>query len=1122
LLKIVESPSAAVRLDAASRFLLESPPATEVLIVSASRGAADDFVRARARTRGATFGLYRFSLTQLAARLAAPLLARERLSPTTGLGVQAVAARALFEADADQALTYFAPVAGTPGFPRALARTLEELALAMVTPAGVRPLPDVGADLAHLVERVDEQFQSASAVDRAAFLRCATRAAASRQDAYARCRLLLLDVPVMNVTEQRLVEALVERAPVAFATIPDGDVRTRQALATLGAIERGYRGDAGGGVDASGLHHVREHLFAATTPPRRDPIDAVELFSAPGEGRESVEIARRVLREARRGVPFDRMAIALRAPQHYAGLLEHALERAGIPVFFERGTRRPHPAGRAFLALIACALDNLSARRFAEYLSLGQVPYPGEKGSYPFSAEGSRKRGTTPFPTPVRGDAAAASPSDAYPISTDEVFGPLGDRAEAAATGATEAERAETEPGLPAQRAFRAPWKWERLLAESRVITSGERWTRRLNGLIHECELQRRELARTEPGSPRIDHLERKIDDVVQLAAFALPIMRLMAAWPPQATWAEWLEHFVTLAPRVLRHPDRVLRVLADLRPMGVIGPVTLAEAARVLADRLASIETDPPGRRYGRVLVASPAQLRGRTFDVVFIPALAERMFPQKPREDPLLLDEARERLDANLVSRTERAELERLQLRLAVGAAESRVYLSFPTVEIGEGRPRVPSLYALEVWRAMTGRVPSADELQQAAARTSQATLAWPAPADSREAIDALEHDLATLRGLVDEPDHRARGRAQYILQLNDCLQRSVRERFMRGRKTWTHWDGITAATDRVRPILAGQRLGARRYSLSALQKYATCPYQFLLGAIYRLRPADDLEPLQRMDPLTRGSLFHAVQTAFYRQLQSENALPVTPAAVDRALAVLDAAVATIAGEQYELLAPAIDRVWHDEIAAIRRDLRLWVDEIARAGGKWIPRQFEWAFGYADGGALAVGRDPTSRAEPVVIDGRFHLHGSIDLVEERAGTGELRVTDHKTGKYRGKDHMMVDGGRALQPVLYSLALEEATGRRVLEGRLYYATTAGGYRDVRIPLTPQARRVGVEVLEIIDRAIETGFLAPAPDEKACTWCDFRPVCGPAAEHRINRFKSRDPLADLLALRKKP
>ena len=118
-----------------------------------------------------------------------------------------------------------------------------------------------------------------------------------------------------------------------------------------------------------------------------------------------------------------------------------------------------------------------------------------------------------------------------------------------------------------------------------------------------------------------------------------------------------------------------------------------------------------------------------------------------------------------------------------------------------------------------------------------------------------------------------------------------------------------------------------------------------------------------------------------------------------------MLDEAVDDDRREQYELLAPAIDRVWHDEIGAIRRDLRLWVDEIARAGGEWVPRRFEWAFGYEDGGALAVGRDPTSRREPVTIDGRFQLHGSIDLVEEHAATGELRVTDHKTGKYRGKE---------------------------------------------------------------------------------------------------------------------
>ena len=41
-----------------------------------------------------------------------------------------------------------------------------------------------------------------------------------------------------------------------------------------------------------------------------------------------------------------------------------------------------------------------------------------------------------------------------------------------------------------------------------------------------------------------------------------------------------------------------------------------------------------------GRVFVGGPQQARGRTFRVVFVPGLAERMFPQHPHEDPLLLD--------------------------------------------------------------------------------------------------------------------------------------------------------------------------------------------------------------------------------------------------------------------------------------------------------------------------------------------------------------------------------------------------------------------------------------------------------------------------------------------------
>src|SRR5207237_3072009 len=68
------------------------------------------------------------------------------------------------------------------------------------------------------------------------------------------------------------------------------------------------------------------------------------------------------------------MAVFLRTPSHYLGLLEHACDRGGVPAYFDRGIRRPDPAGRAFIALLSCAVEGLSAKRFDEYLSLGQVP----------------------------------------------------------------------------------------------------------------------------------------------------------------------------------------------------------------------------------------------------------------------------------------------------------------------------------------------------------------------------------------------------------------------------------------------------------------------------------------------------------------------------------------------------------------------------------------------------------------------------------------------------------------------------------------------------------------------------------------------------------------------------
>ena len=88
------------------------------------------------------------------------------------------------------------------------------------------------------------------------------------------------------------------------------------------------------------LAALRQRLFAPMPPAPREPTGELTFFSAPGEAREATEIARRIVEESRRGVRFDEMAIFVRSPKDYMGLLEHALRRAQPPQPHESADRR--------------------------------------------------------------------------------------------------------------------------------------------------------------------------------------------------------------------------------------------------------------------------------------------------------------------------------------------------------------------------------------------------------------------------------------------------------------------------------------------------------------------------------------------------------------------------------------------------------------------------------------------------------------------------------------------------------------------------------------------------------------------------------------------------------------
>jgi RecB family exonuclease len=1091
------------RIACARAWLQGRAAAEEVLIVGATLDAANELARGVGKQRAGAFGWHRLTLPQLAAAIAAPALVARQLTPLSAIGTEATVTRIVYRLNEEGRLGRYQTLAAAPGFPRAVAGVIRELRLARSVPdalAGTVP------DLLPLIAAYEAELKDAGLTDWAGVLALATEVASVggvSQHRFVGLPLLLLDVPIAREAELAFIGALVAPSSELLVTVPAADRSTLSRLRDQLRIQienlDEKPSDDEGHASASypsALRNLQRRLFSERSAPiEAKPDDTVEVFSAPGEGRECIEIARRVLWLARRGVPFDRIAVLLRSPEEYRVYLEEAFNRAGIPVHYARGAVRPDPAGRAFCALLKCAAEGLSARRFAEYLSLGQVPDAAPGGTPPEAAS--------------RGDLWVAPDSHIAPqLSTGE-----GDQ-----------QPRPTPPGdyndaVPVSYGqLRAPRRWECLLVEAAVIGGRDRWRRRIDGLANDLRLRLSEIAGED--DTQAATLSQTLDDLGAFAGYAIPLIEVLDNLPPSANWGEWLDQLGALATRALKQPDRVLAVLAELAPMGPVGQVTLYEVLLVLERLLLEVAVPPPSQRYGKVLAAPIDGVRGLSFEAVFVPGLAEKMFPRKIVEEPILLDVARARISEGLATNQTRLEDERLAMALATGAAERQICFSYPRLDLDQARPRVPSFYTLEAVRAAEGQLPDFAELARRAETATTARLGWPAPPDPADAIDAAEHDLAILDRLEARREESP-GAARYLVTVNPHLARALRARYQRWGSSWTACDGLLSRSETARALMAKHTFGLRSYSPTALQNYARCPYRFFLQSIHGLAPREVPAAIDELDPLQRGSLIHDVQFDLFARLRQGHLLPVRPGNLDRAQQQLDLVIAEVAARYRDDLAPAIDRVWEDGVAAIRADLREWLRRASEDDSGYVPWYFELSFGLEHRPERRQA-DPQSVPGAVELDCGIQLRGSIDLVE-RHPSGMARVTDHKTGKADAKPTQLIAGGKSLQPLLYALAAEKLfLGQAdISSGRLYFCTSAGGFAEQIVLLDENARAAAVRVAEAVGEAVAQPFLPAAPDKRQCELCEFRAVCGPYEERRAAR-KPQANLGRLLALRAMP
>ena len=228
--------------------------------------------------------------------------------------------------------------------------------------------------------------------------------------------------------------------------------------------------------------------------------------------------------------------------------------------------------------------------------------------------------------------------------------------------------------------------------------------------------------------------------------------------------------------------------------------------------------------------------------------------------------------------------------------------------------------------------------------AARETRTTLAWPAPVDPSRAVDDVEHDLAVLAPLLRAQDQLSvKGHAHYLLGLNEHLRRSLTER-------WQRWK---PRVDSVRRARQGDRRRPRRARGPAAREASVLAHRApaLRRVSVPVPAAGDLSPRA-----VRGT----DAAAAARSAHEGRAVPRHPGVRSSASGRSEGAahharqpcgeprgarraVAAVAENERESLVPAVDRVWRDEIAAIRKDLRRWVMLARRGSGRWRPERFE-----------------------------------------------------------------------------------------------------------------------------------------------------------------------------------
>ena len=570
-------------------------------------------------------------------------------------------------------------------------------------------------------------------------------------------------------------------------------------------------------------------------------------------------------------------------------------------------------------------------------------------------------------------------------------------------------------------------------------------------------------------------------------------------------TYARWLralwDSYLLRSGAPSRVIERIEALLDEMQ--GVEFPagetVDLGHFAALVRDELNRRKGNL--RRLGRGVFVAPMNMAaGCEFDVVHIVGMSEGSYPRRDRDDPLLPDPVKAKLDLageTMPDRQRRAQIEHRTFLVARNTAPEQ-HLYWPRGEAGARRGTWPARWFLEAARDVAGnQLLQPGDLVSDGPDNPTVVLPDEAPAHAGIRFPAGGHEYALKS--ADAWRSAAGARDDHFLAHDPAspVSKALALEDSRQAGAWTVFDGNLTAYGST-----SANLGI--VSASRLESWANCPYQYFLAYVAGVESTERPEDEPGITPLERGSIVHHVLEHF----------------------VLERAARKIDGraEQLELLetltAEAFDEFEGDGSAVPPALLAMERDSVVRKLERWLsaesemmagrgvePYEAEFEFGFSDSTAPAV-------AVPTADGDTVRFRGKVDRIDRSADGRRIVVFDYKTGgssSYRGLEDDPVKEGRRLQLPLYARAASAIPHpddhEPVVQAAYWFVfEKGGGVLKPELADQPDSAEKFERAVSTIAGGIKNGVFPPAPRGKPgwwegkttlenCRWCPYDAVC---------------------------